>query len=156
MAKERKLEIFPFLTKLSTKDWEYYEALDDDQKKEVSPYVIMRWLSGVSDARQVFFLNVAVNPYAFSLQKHKGLLIKLMTICTSGRKQRCKWIKMAKRKKPSSKIIDLVKSYFSYSSVEAEEALPLLDDETLLEYAKQLAYQPEEIKQLKRDLKKRA
>lgn len=156
MAKERKLDIFPFLKQLSQKNWEAYGKLDDEAQKEVAPFVIMRWLTGVNDARQVFFLNTVVNPYAFTLQKHKELLVQLMTICTPGRAQRCKWIKAATKKKPASRVIDLVKQYFGYSSREAGEALPLLDNDTLLDYAKQLGYQAGEIKLLKKDLKKRA
>ncbi len=155
MAKERKLDIFKFLDRLSAKDWKSYRKLDDDEKKEVSPYVIMRWLSGTHDPRQIVLLSVAVNPFAWSLQKHKELVVQLMTVATSGRRQRYKWTKLATRKKASSRAIDLVKRYFGYSSKEAQEALPLLDNDTLLAYADQLGYQAEEIKLLKRDLKKR-
>jgi len=156
MAKEYKLDIFKLLDKISTKDWKYYRNLGDDEKKEISPYVLMRWLSGTRDPRQVVLLSVAVNPFAYTLQKHKELLLQLMTVATSGRRQRYRWTKLAPRKKSNNKLVDLVKHYFSYSSKEAEEVLPLLDDDTLLAYAEQLGYQIEEIKQLKRDLKKRA
>lgn len=155
MAKERKLDLFKLLSKLSAKDWEYYEALDDEAKKEVSPYLVMRWLSCTNDARQVFFLNAIVNPFVFAkdFTNHKSLLIKLMTICTSGRDYRYTWI--ASKKKTTSKLVKLVQQYFGYSSAEAADALPLLDNDTLLDYTEQLGYQPEEVKVIKRELKKR-
>lgn len=156
MAKERRLDIFKFLDRISAKDWKSYRKLDDDEKKEVSPYVIMRWLSGTHDPRQIVLLSVAVNPFAFTLQKHKELLVQLMTVTTSGRRQRYTWTKVAPKKKSNSKLVELVKRYFGYSSKEAAEVLPLLDNDTLLAYADQLGYQVEEIKQLKRDFKKRA
>lgn len=154
---EDKFDLFSFLKALSKKDRECYERLSEEHKKEVKPFVIARWLSGVHDMRQVYFLNEVVNKYTFTLQKHKGLLVKLMTICTSGRPTRFSYPKTAKKKSVgSSMLVTLVQRYFKYSSKDAAEVLPLLSDEDLLSYAEQLGYQKGEISALKRDLKKRA
>lgn len=152
----RKLDLFKFLKDLSLKKKDCYMSLPDDEKKEVSPYVIARFLSGTNDMRQVYFLNEIVNPYTFSLQKHKELLTMLMTICTPGRVVRYNWLKQAKKTSTTPKLNGLVREYFGYNSSDAGDAIPLLSNEDLLSYAEQLGYQKQDIAIIKKELKKRA
>lgn len=51
--------------------------------------------------------------------------------------------------------IAVVREYFTYSSIEAGEALPLLDDDAVINCAEQLGRQPDELKQIKKELKNR-
>ena len=156
-ASERKLDLFEVLRNISTKNRDYYSSLKEEQRKEFSPYLTQRWLSGTPSARQVFFLNEVVNPYVFSLQKYPELLIYLMMICTSGKYQKYKWMPFSKKKTSSTPtLVRLIKDYFGYSSAEAMDALPLLEDNVLLEYAAELGYQKDDVKNIKKELKKRA
>jgi hypothetical protein len=152
---KHKLDLFKVLANIDLKKHNFFSTLTDEEKKSVSPYVLMRWLSGTTSARQIYFLNEFVNPYAFTLQKEKDLLLKLMMICTSGKKQRYQWIKLPKKQKTQSKLVALVKEYFGYNQKHATEALPLLSNDDLLSYATQLGYQPKEITELNKELKKR-
>jgi len=153
---DKKLDIFEVLNNINVKKRNYYQSLTEEEQKSLSPYVIMRWLSGTNDARQVYFLNEIVNPYVFALPNHKELLLKLMMICTSGRKVRYTWIKQAKKKTSGqTKLITLVQEYFGYSQRESADALSLLSNEDLLSYAEQLGYQKPEITALKKELKNR-
>lgn len=127
-----------------------------DEQKALHPLVLMRWMSGTTDARQIFFLNEAVNPYVFPLAKHPELLIDLMTICAPGQFKKYKWHKSLNKRASSTPIaVSIVRTYFEYSQREAQEALPLLSNDDVLDYAEQLGYQKEEITKLKKELKSR-
>jgi len=154
--KKHKLDIFQVLNKLSTKDRAYYKSLSEDEQKALAPLVVMRWLSGTRDARQILFLNELVNPFVFSMANHKELLVNLMTVSSSGRSQKYFWNK-AKSKKSSgaSNTVNVICDYFGYSTSEAADVLPLLSDEDVIQFAEELGVQPDTIKAIKKELKDR-
>lgn len=154
--KKHKLDIFRVLGRISNKDTEFYKSLTEEEQKALAPLVVMRWLSGTRSAQQIYFLNELVNPFVFSMAKHKELLVDLMTVCAPGRTQRYYWNK-AKGKRTSSTptVVDVIRDYYGYSTTEAMEALPLLTDEDVLWYADELGRQPDEVKLIKKELKSR-
>jgi hypothetical protein len=153
---KRKIDIFKLLERLSVKDYKYFEALSEEELKSIAPLVLMRWLSGTSEARQVYFLNELANPMVFSLSKHKQLLLKLLTICASGKTRKYTWSK-AKGKKTSNtpKALEVVKQYYGYSTNHAIDAMKLLSNEQILEAAEYLGTQPTELKEISKELKTR-
>jgi hypothetical protein len=155
-TKKHKLDIFGVLGKISKKNSAFYDKLTDDEQKALAPLVVMRWLSGIRDERQVFFLNELVNPLVFPLTKHKKLLVQLMTICTSGYSGRYVWNKTKpKTTSKAPKCVSVIKQYFGYNTRHANDALPLLSDEDILLYAEELGRQPDDIRAIKRELKGR-
>lgn len=155
-SKQYKLDIFKVLAKLSKKDRVFFSSLSEEEEKTLAPLVLMRWLTGTRNAQQIFFLNELVNPFVFTLAKHKELLIDLMMVCTSGSSQRYYWNKTKGKRTSSMPLtIAVVREYFTYSSIEAGEALPLLDDDAVINCAEQLGRQPDELKQIKKELKNR-
>lgn len=153
---KHKLDIFKVLGRISNKDREFYRNLSEEEQKALAPLVVMRWLSGTRSAQQIYFLNELVNPFVFSMAKHKELLVDLMTVCGLGRSQKYFWNKArSKRTSTTPTTVGVIRDFFGYSSIEAMEALPLLDDETILEYAEQLGRQPDDIKLIKKELKAR-
>lgn len=157
MAEQKyKLDIFKILEKLNNKDYKYFEGLSEEDLKSLHPLVLMRWMSGVTDARQVYFLNELVNPMVFPLTKHKQLLLKLLMISGPGRFKRYTWVK-AKGKKTSNapNALELVKQHYGYSTGEAIDALKLLSDNKILELAEFYGRQPAELKELVKELKGR-
>jgi hypothetical protein len=154
--KKYKLNIFDVLSKISTKDTKFFENLSEEEQKAVQPLVIMRWLTGTSSARQVFFLNELLNPMVFQLDKHKQLLLNLMTICCSGRSQRYQWNKpVSKKTSKTPTLVKVIKQTFGYNTVDALDALPILDNDTIMSYAESLGMQTDEIKLIKKELKTR-
>jgi len=153
---KHKLDIFQTLNHISKKDRNFFKDLTDEEKKAFQPLVVMRWLSGTTDARQVYFLNELVNPFVFSMHTHKELIYYLMTTCTSGKSQRYTWNKALSKKSSTTPLsVSVIKDYFNYSTMHAIEALPMLTNDDILEYAEQLGRQKEEMTKIKRELKNR-
>ena len=155
MAQERKLDIFRTLNHIDRKDQNFYGDLSEEEKKGFLPVIVARWMSGTSDAKQVYILNEIVNPYVFSLHTHKELLYQLMTVCTSGRTKRYFWNKTASNKQTNlPETIEVIKEYFGYSTSHARDALKLLSKADILDCAEQLGRQKDEIAKITKELKK--
>jgi len=155
MATERKLDLFKTLGNISKKNIDYFKTLSDEEKKDFIPFVVARWLSGTSNPRQIYFLNVVVNPFTFVLgQQHKELLYYLMTACATGKSQKYFWNKLPSKTttaKPNA--VRVVADYFDYSMRHAVEAIKVLTVDDVLRYAGDLGRQPEEIAKIKREFK---
>jgi hypothetical protein len=149
-----KLDIFRVLNAANSKDVNFFRNLTEEEQKAFLPFLIVRWMSGTSDARQVYFINELMNSFTFSLQQHKELLWQLITICNSGRSQRYVWNKLPAKSTPSHPIAaKAVMEYFGYSTRDANEALLVLSRDEVLEMAEELAFQPDEIAKIKKELK---
>jgi len=157
MAKQYKLDLFnEVLPNLSRKNRKFYKSLTEEQAKEISPLILMRWMSGTDDARQVYFLNELVNPFVFNLGKHKELLVNLITLCASGKIQRYKFNKTKSKKTTSTpKVVEVIKEFFSYNTIDALDVLPVISNDDILSFAEQLGRQAPEITAIKRELKTR-
>ena len=154
--KKHKFDIFDVLGKINKKNHTFFFFFPKDQQNAIAPVVLMRWMSGTTDARQIFFMNEAVNPFVFPLANHKELLIDLMTVCAPGKFQKYKWHKSLNKRTTSTPIaVSVIRDYFDYSQREAQQSLPLLSNDDVLDYAEQLGYQKEEITKLKKELKTR-
>lgn len=151
---ERKLDIFRVLQAADEKNINFYANLTEEEQKEFQPFIVMRWLSGTFSARQVYFINELLNPYAFSLANHKQLLWQLMTISCSGKQQKHFWNKLPGKKetnKPNA--TKVIMEYYQYSSNDAIEVLPLFTRDDIVELAEQLGWQQEEIAKIKKEIK---
>lgn len=146
--------MFETLNKISKKDRKYFQNLSEQEKKEFAPVVIMRWLAGIKDPAQIFFLNELVNPFVFDLYYHKDLLYKLMTICTDGSGHRYTWMKAKGKSISMPSTVKLVKMHYSYSTTEAQSALEILNEADVLELAEAYALDKDEIAKIKTEYKK--
>lgn len=152
----RKLDIFKTLGQISVKNVNFYTDLSEEEKKGFLPVVVTRWLSGTSSAKQIYFINELVNPFVFSLHKHPQLLYYLMTLCGPGKSQRYFWNKSASNKATTMpNAVSVVREQFGYNSRQALEAMPLLSNDDILEYAEDLGRQKDIITKLKKELKSR-
>ena len=153
MAKERTLDIFPLLSQIDRKNYDVWDHLTEEQRKEFSPLVTMRWMAGTTDQRQVIFLNEIVNLAVFSLPDHKELLLKLLTVCSSGSPKRYTWInyKLTSGKK-QKKAVELVSTHYRLSFKEAEDVLKLLSPAEVMEIGELQGLQKDELKDLKKEI----
>ena len=84
------LDIKRELNGVDQKIYDFYDKLSDQEKKEFSPYVLMRYVSNVQGDRDIqeWFVemtNELVNKNHWDLSKnHKALLWKLFAACGAG------------------------------------------------------------------------
>jgi hypothetical protein len=155
-VKKRSLDIFRVLDNTSKKNASFYADLTEEEQKGYLPVVVMRWLTGTKEARQIYFINELVNPFVFDFTKHKQLLYSLMTCCANGKPQRYYWNKALSKKSTKSPVtIGVIREFFNYNTIHAIDALPLLSDDIILEYAAQLGRPNEDIAKIKKELKTR-
>lgn len=154
MAKERSLDIFDLLAQIDRKNYDIWDKLTEEQKKELSPLVVMRWMAGMSDPMQLIFLNEIVNPTVFPLGTHKELLLKLLTVCSNGKSKRYQWInyKLSGERKAKTST-RLIAEHYGLSIKDAEDARRLFTNEDLMELAELQGFQKDELSALKRELK---
>ena len=152
---EHKLDIFDVLGNIQRKRVGYYDQLSPEEQKTIQPYVLMRWLS--SDQSNVVILNEVVNPYAFSLTKHKDLLWKLLIVSGSGRYARLQWNKgPSKRTTGVSTCIRVIQQAFGYSERHALDVLATLTSKQVLELAEMLGVTSDDMAKVKKELKVRS
>lgn len=155
--KKHKLDIFQVLGRISSKDRGFYKNLNEEEQKVLQPLVVMRWMTGTRSAQQIYFLNELVNPFVFNMAKHKELLVDLMTICSPGKPQKYFWNKALSKKTSSMpKTVSIIREIFGYNTTQAMDVVSLLDDDTIISYAEQLGWQPDEIKVVAKELKARS
>ena len=154
--KKYAIDIFKVLEKLNQKDRKFFEELTEDDLKSLHPLVLMRWMSGVTEARQVYFLNELVNPMVFPLTKHKQLLLKLLMISGPGKYRRYSWTKAkGKRTSNTPKTLAMIKEHYGYSTNHAIDALKILTNDDILRLAEDLGRQPEEVREITKEIKGR-
>jgi hypothetical protein len=149
--KAPKLDIFRVLKALDEKDVNFFNKLTETEKKAFQPFLVMRWMSGTFDARQVYFINELVNPFVFSLASHKELLWDLLVVCNSGKSRKYTWNKLlagASSKPVSTRV---VAQHFKYSLKDAGEAVLVLTKNDILDLAADLGIQPDEISKIKKE-----
>jgi hypothetical protein len=153
MATTHKLDIFDLLSRInSAKSGDIYSTLSDDEKKGFNPLVVMRWLSGTSDERQIILLNEFVNKYVFTLAKHPQLLMQLMQVASSKTSKRYQWIGVKSNKKNTNSR-KVVQEYFEMSSREVNLVNPFPCEAEIMQMAEELGWQKEELAALKKEFK---
>lgn len=154
MAKERALDVFQLLGRLDKKDYHVWETLNEDQKKEFSAFVTMRWMTGTSSAYQLVLLNELVNTTVFSLPDNKELLMKLLAVCSDGSSKRYQWINYKTGGKKKSGIgVKLISAVYNIPEHEAEDTIKHFSPEELVQMAENQGWQKDEVKELQKELK---
>lgn len=148
-----KLDIWELLRSIDDNKREFLDTLAPEQRKGFVPIVTLRWLSGSGNDTQLLNLNEIVNSTAFSLYKHPDLLYGLMVAATPPGRKQYQWIKSAKKKKTTSRRVDVIRRYLDVSPTEAESFVPLYSDDDILDMATGLGETTEAIKLLKSELK---
>lgn len=156
-----KLSLDTILQAIDRKDLNFYDRLSDDEKKDYSPFILMRYMSSLgpqSDlaAYAVFAINDIVNNGFFSLGKHTELQHKLMCLAGTGKKQYRPYIGSKGASKTSSKIIDefLMGLHPTMNQTELEMLKSQHTLETLQTLGQDAGLSKSELKELVEDAKK--
>lgn len=151
-AKERTLDIFWLLGQLDAKNFDVWDTLTEEQRKEVSPYVIMRWLMGCAEPEQLVMLGDIANPCLFDFNDKKDLMLKILTTCTAGGSKRYKWVNPKGSSKTASKALRLIASAYGMPLRHAADVRPLFKPDELIALAEAQGFQKDEIAELKKEL----
>lgn len=94
MAKDYKSNLSDILNSLDKKDYNVYNKMTDDQKKEFQPFVLMRYMSSASDndLYALVLVNEYVNKYFWDLSSEKEFQGKLLAASGMGKKTYHQWI----------------------------------------------------------------
>ena len=152
-AKDKKLDLFKeVLPNIDLRNKEYYSQLSDDQKKEISPYVLMRFVSSVKQQSLVdhhlIMVNEIVNREFSSLSKHPELQWKLLCLCGIGTKQFHPWIAPGKKQTKSKlqQALSELKPHYKRDEIELLEQVMTKEDK--VELFQSAGYTDKEIKEL--------
>ena len=111
-----KLDIFRVLEQIDRRNYDFYDKLDEEEKKGFFPPVIMRWLSAVQDqggkhAYYLHMVNEFVNKDLWNIltlskdHNHHELVYRSMAMCGTGKKERHEWIKVDRTKSKIDKFL---------------------------------------------------
>lgn len=161
MAKKYKLNIFELLSRLDRRELLIYESLEKDERKEVSPYLLLRWMSIVQDDADfeeyyTCIVNDVVNKGFWELSKYPDLQLKLLAACGSGSRTMHKWVSEPKgsTRRKKDKVREVIEKH-EHPINEMEWEL-LKSQNTKKEFRgilEQYGYQKSEITELLKGLK---
>lgn len=159
--KKYKLDIFKLLKAVDRRDFKFYSNLTDEEKKGFAGIVAMRWLSVSSDADKElcqYYIGAAneANQHFWNADiiKHPELQYLTLSIVGMNKKTKHQWIKGPAKKK-QNKIIQMLKEYYpTANSEELKMFFEINDSDDFIEIAKMLGYQDDQIKEIKKEIKR--
>lgn len=117
MAKQYKNDIFEVIKQLDNKNYQYFDSLSDEQKKEIQPYTLLRWMSTASGNEEnhaliTMMTNEYVNNHFWELSKYKDLQWKLLCVCGLKKWSRHQWLPMSKSS--NDKQYSIVREFYKH------------------------------------------
>lgn len=136
MAKKNyKVDIFKAFEQINKENYDYFNHLSDEETKELSGYVLMRWMVGAAKNNEIHTIltNEYMNPYVFTLQKHPVLIYKLCIAANGGIDNT--HYKFKKKPAPAKEdlLVSSVMWYYTCNVDEAKQYKELLSDDDLKE-----------------------
>jgi hypothetical protein len=140
--KTKKLDIKDVMNAIDTKNINWYNSLSDEEKSQVTPWQIMRFLSSVDHKNKELveyyleYTNELVNIDFNILRNHPELQIRLMQAIGIGMNVYHPWIPPTKKQK-KDKIYEFLESvYTEYNTDEIEIIKSKSSKEDIIELAK--------------------
>ena len=152
MSKESSLDIFSVLKQIDKKNFNLWNEWTDEQKKDFSPYIILRWLAGTNNPDQLTKLGLIATSTIFEFGSKKDLMLAILTACSSDGPKQYKWLTYKGSEKTQPGAIKLISEVYNLSIKDAGKSLNLFSNEEILELAEYNGLQPDEIKSLKKEL----
>lgn len=96
-----KNNVFEVLSHIDNNDYGYFDNLTDEQKNELQPYTLLRWLSVTNSTEEIneyyaLAYNLIANNHFFELATNKELMIKLLCAIGYGKGVKHKWMPLVK------------------------------------------------------------
>jgi hypothetical protein len=150
-AKEYKIDLFKtVIPALDRRDKKFFSKLTEEQKKDISIWLLTRWMSSTlrDPGDQICNVNIVVNSKSKFLTKHKELQWMLLAMTGSGKLDRHSWIAPPKGIK-KNRIEELILKYYpNLNSNELELFQKINTIEDIEEFLKDNGLSDKEIEDL--------
>lgn len=149
-----KLSLAEELKALDHKDTSWYQSLTDEERKEVSLWVLMRYMSSCDSrnmdmvAHHLILVNEFANVHYNLLSKHPELQYRLLQVASTGKSQHHKWIKPPARAKKNKLAEWLSEIYPGMNDDEIDTMIMVNDTDAIKELARSYGMQDKEIQAL--------
>lgn len=147
-----KLTIKEEMRAIDTKDRAWYDSLTDEEKKKLSPWMLMRYTSNASDAMlSEHFLewtNEVVNVHFNKLRKHPQLQFQLLQVVGLGKTVFHPWIAPGKAAKKDKLSAWVAENYSHLNDDEIEIFLSGHDKDSLRELMEEHGVDKKTIKEI--------
>lgn len=154
--KRNSLDIFQVLGEMTAGNIGFYESLPEEKQKAFSPVVAMQWARGADTHREyrVLMMNLSINRFLFTIgYKHPDLMYKMLALSNGfSDGARYQYIKKGKQSK-YPKTVKLLQRVYCINPTHAQEALPMLDKESVVEIAENVGCDDQEVRDLKKEWK---
>lgn len=148
--KESTLTLAMELPAMDLRDMDFYKNLSVEHKKEISLWVLMRFMSSSQKEPEhhLMMVNDLVNNNFSNLSKHPELQWKLLALCGTGVKQFHPWIAAPKGVKKNPLEEAILSYYPLIKDDELEMLLEINTQEDLKSFFKENGYDDKAIKEL--------
>jgi hypothetical protein len=157
MAAE-KFDLFGAFRRLNSLDFDFWDSLTPEERKQVSPYVFTMWMQNSKNDGQVLYLNEFVNPHLFTTLKGKeDIAFILLSLSSRGKQNQYSWVKRPSNKDKSAKadkVKEILMEYFEESEKNIGYYLQKLLPAEFVGICEDLGFQDDEIKKLKKEFEK--
>jgi|TARA_B100000073_G_scaffold347391_1_gene361564 hypothetical protein len=140
MAKKPQIPLKDVMAAIDKKDRNFYNRLNDDQRKAFSAWMMMRYCSSVQGrdaANYIYLTNELVNFQFMEVSKHPELQWLLLSACGTGKIQFHPYLKPPNAKKKKNKVSEFLYGLYPHSKPEDIELMIKLNTN---EELKALAY----------------
>lgn len=150
-----KLDIANEMARLDQKDREFYDSLDDEEKKKFSTFLMIRWGSCVSGDfdLQAYYLQMTnkrlnKNFFAINKAKHDKLnWLAATTISPGVGNMRHNWISQKKKESSNPKVRKFFANFYPGMKDEDLDLLAATNDvKEVKKFAEELGWTKEQIK----------
>lgn len=157
VVKAKKENILPLATELINMDmrnFDFYASLTDEQKKEISIWILMRYMSSSNSdvIDHLLTVNDFVNHNFNDLSKHPELQWKLLAVCGTGKKQFHPWIPPPRGKKKNKLQSVLSEIFPLLRSDELDLILKINSKEEIKEFLIDYGLEEKQVKEILKDL----
>lgn len=153
-----KLDLFGAFRQLNSLDFDFWDKLTPEERKQASPFVFSMWMQNSSNDGQVLYLNEFVNPHLFTTLKNKeDIAFILLALSSRGHQNRYSWVKRPSNKEKGVKadgVKSILKEYFEESERNIGYYLERLTSEEFVRICEEMGIQDDEVKKLKKEFEK--
>lgn len=133
-----RINIFNILNNIDYKNYQYYSELSEIEKKQVSTFMLLKWMACSNDPNKLLLLNASANKLLFELSAYPELTYHVLAVCGTGKKDFYTWIKKQPKDQKRPITVKLLKEYYNISTDDAIEDSEIMNMESAVAIAEEL------------------